>query len=48
MAWQDDISFETIRKATGLNEKQVSKIMRTNLKSSSYKLWKERSAKKSL
>ena len=32
MAWADRISFEEIKKRTGLNEKEVIKIMRINLK----------------
>ena len=42
MAWADRISFEEIKKKTGLNEKEVIKIMRTNLKKKSYLLWRKR------
>ena len=42
MAWADRISFEEIKKKTGLNEKEVVKIMRTNLKRKSYLLWRKR------
>ena len=42
MAWADRISFEEIKKRTGLNEKEVIKIMRTNLKRKSYLLWRKR------
>ena len=42
MAWADRISFEEIRKKTGLNEKEVIKIMRKNLKRKSYLLWRKR------
>ena len=42
MAWADRISFEEIKKKTGLNEKEVIKIMRTNLKRKSYILWRKR------
>ena len=42
MAWADWISFEEIKKKTGLNEKEVIKIMRTNLKRKSYLLWRKR------
>ena len=42
MAWADRISFEEIKKKTGLNEKEVIKIMRTNLKRKSYLLWRKR------
>ena len=42
MAWADIISFEEIKKKTGLSEKEVIKIMRTNLKKKSYLLWRKR------
>ncbi len=42
MAWADRISFEEIKKKTGLNEKEVIKIMRKNLKRKSYLLWRKR------
>ena len=42
MAWADRISFEEIKKKTGLNEKEIIKIMRINLKRKSYLLWRKR------
>ncbi len=42
MAWADRVSFEEIKKKTGLSEKEVIKIMRTNLKRKSYLLWRKR------
>ena len=42
MAWSDRISFEEIKKKTGLNEKEVIKIMRKSLKRKSYLLWRKR------
>ena len=42
MAWADRISFEEIKKKTDLNEKEVIKIMRKNLKRKSYLLWRKR------
>ena len=42
MAWADRISFEEIKKKTGLSEKEVVKIMRANLKRKSYILWRRR------
>ena len=42
MAWADRISFEEIKKKTGFSEKEVIKIMRTNLKRKSYLLWRKR------
>ena len=42
MAWADRVSFEEIKKKTGLNEKEIIKIMRINLKRKSYLLWRKR------
>ena len=42
MAWCDKTSFDSIKDQTGLAEKEVIKIMRSNLKSSSFKVWRER------
>ena len=42
MAWADKVSFEEIKKKTGLSEKEVLKIMRTSLKRKSYLLWRKR------
>ena len=42
MAWSDRISFEEIKKKTGLSEKEVIQIMRKNLKRKSYLLWRRR------
>ncbi|MEX0287963.1 MAG: TIGR03643 family protein [Flavobacteriaceae bacterium] len=42
MAWEDRTPFEAILYQFDLNEKQVIKLMRTNLKSSSFKLWRKR------
>ena len=42
MAWSDKISFEEIKKKTGLMEKEVISIMRKNLKKKSYVLWRKR------
>ena len=41
-AWADRITFEEIFKKTGKNESEVIKIMRRNLKPSSFKLWRKR------
>ena len=41
-AWADRITFEEIQKKTGKNESQVIKIMRRNLKPSSFRLWRKR------
>jgi uncharacterized protein (TIGR03643 family) len=42
IAWCDKTSFDSIKDQTGLAEKEVIKIMRSNLKSSSFKVWRER------
>ena len=42
MAWSDKISFDEIKKKTGLFEKDVIKIMRKNLKKNSFILWRKR------
>ena len=42
MAWADRISFEEIKKKTGLSEKEVIRIMRSNLKRKSYLLWRKK------
>ena len=47
-AWADRVTFEDIRKETGKNESEVIKIMRSSLKSSSFKLWRKRVRSKSI
>ena len=42
MAWCDKTIFNSIQNQTGLAEKEVIKIMRSNLKRSSFKVWRER------
>ena len=42
MAWSDKISFEEIKKKTGLKEKEVISIMRQSLKKKSYVVWRKR------
>ena len=42
MAWDDKISFDEIKKKTGLSEKDVINIMRKTLKKNSYILWRKR------
>ena len=41
-AWADRITFEEIREKTGKTENEVIKIMRKNLKASSFRLWRKR------
>jgi len=42
MAWEDRTPFDAIESQYGLNEQGVKWLMRNNLKSSSYKLWRKR------
>ena len=41
-AWADDVSFDEIKQKTGLSEQDVIRLMRTELNSSSFKLWRAR------
>ena len=41
-AWADRITFEDIKKIAGKTENEVIKIMRKNLKPSSFRLWRKR------
>ena len=43
MAWCDKTSFDSIKFQTNLSEKEVIKIMRSNLKKSSFQIWREES-----
>ena len=42
MCWEDRTPFEAIEYQFGLNEEDAIKIMRKNLKSKSFKVWRER------
>lgn len=42
MAWEDRTPFEAIEHNFGLNESAVIKIMRSQVKPRSFKLWRER------
>ena len=42
MAWEDRTPFEAILFQFNLNEKDVIKLMRSNLKESSFKRWRKR------
>lgn len=46
LALSDKISFKNIEQQTGLKEKQVIKIMRNNIKKSSFKNWRKRVKRK--
>lgn len=42
MAWEDRTTFDEIEKKTGLNEAAVIKLMRNELKPSSFRMWRKR------
>ena len=42
MAWEDRTPFDAIEVQFGLKENDVRKLMRSNLKESSFRLWRER------
>ena len=42
MAWEDRTTFDAIKNQFGLNEQEVKNLMKSNLKASSYKLWRKR------
>ena len=42
MAWEDRTTFDSIENQFGLSEPEVIKLMRNNLKRSSFKLWRSR------
>jgi uncharacterized protein (TIGR03643 family) len=42
MAWEDRTTFEAIEMQFGLKQQDVIKLMRAELKTGSFKLWRER------
>ena len=42
MAWEDRTPFDVIELQFGIKENEVRKIMRDNLKRSSFELWRKR------
>ncbi len=42
MAWEDRTSFDAIYDAYGLSEREVKALMKSQLKLSSYRLWRKR------
>ena len=42
MAWEDRTPFEAIKLQFGIPESQVIKLMRRNLKPSSFRMWRKR------
>jgi uncharacterized protein (TIGR03643 family) len=42
MAWEDRTAFETIQERLGLSESDVIRLMRDQLKPSSFRMWRKR------
>ena len=42
MAWEDRTTFEAIEMQFGLKQQDVIKLMRKEMKASSFKMWRER------
>jgi uncharacterized protein (TIGR03643 family) len=42
MAWEDRTPFEAIEAQFGLNESAVVRLMRAEMKASSFKMWRKR------
>ena len=42
MAWEDRTPFEAINFEFEIKEKDIIKLMRSNLKTSSFKMWRKR------
>ncbi|MBE9223683.1 TIGR03643 family protein [Cyanobacterium stanieri LEGE 03274] len=42
MAWEDRTTFDAIELQFGLSEKQVIALMRKEMKSSSFRMWRKR------
>ena len=42
MAWEDRTPFEAIEQQFGLSEAEVIKLMRREMKASSWRMWRER------
>jgi uncharacterized protein (TIGR03643 family) len=42
MAWEDRTPFEAIEIQFGLKEKEVIELMRSNMKRSSFEMWRKR------
>ncbi|MCB5197122.1 TIGR03643 family protein [Deefgea salmonis] len=44
MAWEDRTSFEAIEQLYGLNQHQLIRLMRCELKAGSFRLWRARTS----
>ena len=47
MAWDDQTDFSHITKIYDIDEGDVKKIMKKNIKNKSYKIWRERISRRS-
>lgn len=47
MAWEDRTTFEAIEIQFGFKQQDVIKLMRKEMKASSFKLWRERTKRRS-
>ena len=47
MAWDDRTDFSHITKIYNIDEGEVKKIMKKNIKNKSYKIWRERISRRS-
>lgn len=47
MAWEDRTTFDAIEAQFGVKESQVIKLMRNNMKESSFKMWRKRVSNRS-
>lgn len=42
MAWDDETAFDAIERQFGLSEPEVIKLMRREMKASSFRMWRKR------
>jgi len=42
LAWDDETTFDSIERQFGLSEGEVIKLMRLNMKPSSFRMWRKR------
>lgn len=42
LAWDDETTFDAIKRQFGLSEDEVIKLMRLNMKPSSFRMWRKR------
>jgi uncharacterized protein (TIGR03643 family) len=42
LAWDDETTFDAIERQFGLSEGEVIKLMRRNMKPSSFRVWRKR------